>query len=248
MYIQYVHWIYWNEDHMGPLMSLLSSSLLLLVAAGMLVADRDSTLITVHRSNRPLCRYTSLFQPHSKALRLHRSLTQELGESEAKWDNGWVDILCLYHGRASKVGFQFSPRLDMASQGYKHMRWIWVLRFRQAHALNGICPGHIETIFSLFFLTRVPKSYPIPFQLHFKKSIPPFFLWWGKKIRSKRPKKKTHPSAAAFLFAVPILDPLPQVMHLSGIRRTCQFHILHLSDPKRIRGNDEGLNIANTTK
>ena len=51
-----------DEDHVGPVMSLLSS-VLLFMAAGMLVAGRDSTLITVHRSNSPLCRYASLFQP-----------------------------------------------------------------------------------------------------------------------------------------------------------------------------------------
>ena len=51
-----------DEDHVGPVMSLLSS-VLLFMAAGMLVAGRDSTLITVHGSNSPLCRYASLFQP-----------------------------------------------------------------------------------------------------------------------------------------------------------------------------------------
>ena len=247
MYIQYVHWIYWNEDHMGPLMSLLSSSLLLLVAAGMLVADRDSTLITVHRSNRPLCRYASLFQPHSKALRLHRSLTQELGESDAKWDNGWVDILCLYHGRASKVGFQFPRVLTWHPKVYKHMRWIWVLRFWQAHALNGICPGHIETIFSLFFLTRVPKSYPIPFQLHFTKHFHHFFCGGEKKYAPKDKKKNTPISCIFF-----VCSAHPQSIATSHASQWYTSHV-PIPHPSPFRSKKDGrqwrrLNIANTTK
>ena len=233
MKITWVHWCH-------------SSSLLLLVAAGMLVADRDSTLITVHRSNRPLCRYASLFQPHSKALRLHRSLTQELGESDAKWENGWVDILCLYHGRASKVGFQFPRVLTWHPKVYKHMRWIWVLRFWQAHALNGICPGHIETIFSLFFLTRVPKSYPIPFQLHFTKQFHHFFCG-GEKKYAPKDKKKTPISCIFF-----VCSAHPRSIATSHASQWYTSHV-PIPHPSPFRSKKDGrqwrrLNIANTTK